>query len=68
MNDADEIFNVVGIAEYLNMGVQQIYQMTCKRGQERHKPPLPFFKLGGKTVFRKSAIAKWISESAAKKK
>jgi excisionase family DNA binding protein len=49
----DEIFDVKGICNYLKVSDKWIYERT-------HLKEIPYIKKGGKLMFRKSAIDKWL--------
>lgn len=54
--EKDIIFNVTGLAEYLNVDKSWIYKQVSLR-------TVPFFKAGKYTRFRKSIIDKWIDKN-----
>ena len=49
----DEIFDLKGLTEYLKVSDKWIYERT-------HLKEIPYIKKGGKLMFRKSAIDKWL--------
>ncbi|MBF0541237.1 MAG: helix-turn-helix domain-containing protein [Nitrospirae bacterium] len=49
----DEIFDVNGLAEYLKVSNKLVYERT-------HLKEIPYIKKGGKLMFRKSAVDKWL--------
>ncbi len=55
--DNDPIFDVNGLAEYLHVGKQYIYQRI-------HAQTIPFYKLGKYPRFKKSAIDEWLNQTA----
>ncbi len=55
---ADErIFDVPGLAEYLNVSTDWVYKQVAKQG-------IPFVKTERLVRFRKSAVDKWMDERA----
>jgi excisionase family DNA binding protein len=55
----DAILNVKGLAEYMNVDENWIYQRTRKK-------EIPFIKKGKYCMFRKSAIDAWLNQDAIK--
>lgn len=55
--DYDSILNVKGLAAYLNIDENWIYQRTRKH-------EIPFIKKGKYCVFRKSVIDAWLNQDA----
>ncbi len=55
----DSILDVKGIAAYLNVDENWIYQRTRKQ-------EIPFIKKGKYCMFRKSAIDTWLNQDAIK--
>lgn len=54
---AETLFDVQGLSEYLDRPTHWIYASTSKSSN----CPLPFLKLGGFLRFRKSSIDSWIA-------
>ncbi|MBF0542302.1 MAG: helix-turn-helix domain-containing protein [Nitrospirae bacterium] len=49
----DEIFDLKGVCNYLKVSYKWIYERT-------HLKEIPYIKKGGKLMFRKLAIDKWL--------
>ena len=50
----DPIYDVEGIAEYLDVSAGWVYERTCRN-------EIPFFKMSRFVRFRKSEIDRWLS-------
>ncbi len=55
--EEDVIYDVKGLAAYLRVKEQYVYQRV-------HTRTIPFFKVGKFPRFRKSMIDKWLEEGA----
>jgi excisionase family DNA binding protein len=60
----DEILTVEELAAMLKMKRESIHEMTRKRGQERHRNPLPICRVCGHIRFRRSDIERWLDRCA----
>lgn len=56
---ANELMNVLQVAEYLSLSVQTIYGLV-------HKMEIPNSKRGKRLYFKRSEIDEWISQSRRK--
>jgi len=54
VENADEIFDIKGLADYLKVSKQWIYERT-------HLKEIPYLKINGQLRFRKKDIDKWLT-------
>jgi excisionase family DNA binding protein len=53
----DTLWDVAGIAAYLQVPTSAVYKMTARRAAVR----IPHIRLGGKLRFRRSDIEQWLT-------
>lgn len=55
--DPGQLWNVAGVAAYLQLPIGSIYKMTAKKAAVR----IPHVRIGGKLRFRRSDIDQWLT-------
>lgn len=55
--EAEPLWDVAGVAAYLQIPISSVYKMTARKGRVR----IPHIRIGGKLRFRQSDVDRWLT-------